>query len=212
MALVKSMHDYGISGHDRASIGRWLGVASIVIAGGLSQLLGVAQSYTGWAIFTGATIATGAVYFGLHFSFDKYFWKNKKIQKLGILKIPNLNGSWKVEGQTLNEDGSAKFEWEAKLSIEQDWSKIAIHLETTQSASNSYTATLHRRYGKSDSWQLSYSYHNAPGVEDEHILNSHRGFCELEFGSGFKDARGAYFNARGRRTFGTMKLTRLSND
>lgn len=33
------MHDYAIFGHNRSSIGRWLGVASIVITGSVTSLL-----------------------------------------------------------------------------------------------------------------------------------------------------------------------------
>lgn len=196
------MHEYGVSGHDRAGVGRWLGVASIIIASGLSQLFAFGASVTGWEAFAKAGATTGVVYFGLHYLFNKYIWKN------GFFQIPDLNGTWNVDGQTLDAEGNMTYEWQAKLSMEQDWSKIAIHLETPKSVSNSYTATLHRRFGKKGTWLLSYSYRNEPGAENVHELSSHQGFCEIEFEPGCDGAKASYFNSGNRRTFGIMELSR----
>ena len=69
------MHDYAIFGHDRAAIGRWLGLGSVMFAGGIAQLLAWANSLTGLDVFTKATIATGAIYFFLHWVFTKWGWK-----------------------------------------------------------------------------------------------------------------------------------------
>ena len=133
------MHDYAIFGHDRTTIGRWLGVGSILIAGGIAQFLAWITSVSGWEAFTKATVTTGVVYFGIHWLFNKYAWK------IPYFSIPDLNGSWKIEGITLDEGGKAKFNWEGELGITQDWKSILIHLKTKNSQSKSYTATLSKR-------------------------------------------------------------------
>jgi hypothetical protein len=54
---------------------------------------------------------------------------------------------------------------------------------------------------------LMYSYRNEPRVGESEI-NAHLGYCEMRFNRSLLDADGDYFNARGRGTFGRMKLTR----
>jgi hypothetical protein len=194
------MHDYAIVGHDRATVGRWLGFASISIAGGLAQLMAWANNLTGIDIFTRATITTGLVYFCLHWAFNKWAWK------IPWMDIPNLNGKWILSGQTLNEDCSTRFNWDGEIGIEQDWKSILIHLKTKNSQSSSYTATLSKRHGPTGGWQLSYSYKNEPELERSHELNAHKGYCEIEFDSGLSIGKASYFNSAGRRTFGVMTL------
>jgi len=196
------MHDYAIFGHDRANIGRWLGFASITAAGGLAQLFTFANSLTGIDAFLKASVATGAIYFGLHWAFNKWGWK------IPFFKIPDLNGVWDVKGQTLTEDGSTMYDWDAVIGIEQSWKEISIHLKTKNSQSNSYTATLSKRGGPTGGWLLSYSYRNEPELEQSHELSSHKGYCEIEFDNQLTLGKTAYFNSAGRRTFGVMKLVR----
>lgn len=196
------MHDYAIFGHDRAAIGRWLGFFSIVLAGGLSQMLVWANSLTGFSAFTKATVTTGIIYFLLHWLFNKWVWR------IPFFKIPDLSGSWDLEGKTLSESGGVKFNWKGVIGIEQNWKEIVIHLQTESSQSVSYTATISKRHGSKSGWYLSYSYKNSPELEKSHELNSHKGYCEIEFDEKLTTGKASYFNSAGRRTFGVMTLTR----
>ena len=202
----KVMHDYAIFGHDRAAIGRWLGFVSISVAGGIAQFLAWANNLAGVDVFTRATITTGMVYFGLHWVFNKWAWK------IPFMQIPNLNGKWVLEGKTLDEDGNIRFNWDGEIGIEQTWKTILIHLKTKNSQSSSYTATLSKRHGPTGGWQLSYSYKNDPELEQSHELNSHKGYCEIEFNSDLSIAKASYFNSGGRRTFGVIDLKKDKND
>jgi hypothetical protein len=194
------MHDYAVFGHDRSVIGRWLGFISIACAGGIAQLITIAGNLTGFDAFTKATITTGAIYFLLHWLFNKYIWK------LPFFDIPNVSGKFSVLGQTLNEDGATQHNWEGLIGIEQNWKNITIHLKTKNSQSLSYTATLSKKFGPTGGWTLSYSYKNEPELEQYHELNSHKGYCEIEFNNDLLNGKGAYFNSAGRRTFGVMTL------
>lgn len=196
------MHDYAVFGHDRASIGRWLGFAAIAISGGIAQILAMASNLTGLDAFTKATITTGIVYLGLHWLFNKYIWK------LPYFEIPNLNGTWQLIGQTLNDDGTTKYDWNGAIGVEQTWKSISIHLKTQSSQSESYTATLSKRVGPTGGWLLSYSYKNEPELEQSHELSSHKGYCEIEFDRELSIGKASYFNSAGRRTFGIMHLKR----
>ena len=196
------MHDYAIFGHDRAAIGRWLGLASIFLSGSIAQILIYANALTGIDGFAKATVTTGIVYFALHWAFIKYAWE------IPYLDIPDLNGMWEIQGETLNEDGTTKFEWNGEIGIEQNWKQILIHLKTEKSQSNSYTATLSKRYGPTGGWLLSYSYKNEPELEQSHSLNSLKGYCEIEFNKELSFGRASYFNSAGRRTYGVINLKR----
>jgi hypothetical protein len=194
------MHDYAVFDHNRATIGRWLGVASIIITGGLTSLFVWLQVNTGFDIFAKASVTTAFVYFCLHWTFNKLVWK------LDIISIPDINGIWLVKGETLNEDGGVKYEWNAEIDIEQTWEKISINLKTSKSTSSSYTATLAKKSGTKGGWVLHYSYTNNPASDQYHELNTHKGYCELIFNSDLKIGEAAYFNNNGRRTFGRMTL------
>jgi hypothetical protein len=195
------MHDYAIFGHDRASIGRWLGMAAIVLSGVFSFAIAQFKEITGWG-FIEVSIATGALYVLLHWVFNKYAWK------IPFFKIPDLNGHWSVNGKTLDEDGNAKHVWDGEVGIEQTWKQISIHLKTKSSQSQSYTATLLKKDGPIGGWLLTYSYNNEPEVEESHELNPHKGYCEVDINTDLKKAKAAYFNHRGRRTFGTINWIR----
>lgn len=200
------MHNYAIFGHDRAGIGRWLGFSSIVIAGGIAQLLAWANSLTGLDAFTKATITTGLIYFALHWAFNKWAWR------IPFFEIPNLSGTWDLEGKTLSENGDTKFHWEGRIGIEQNWKEILVHLQTKNSQSKSYTATIAKRHGPTGGWLLTYSYKNEPEIEQSHELNSHKGYCEIELDPKLTSGKASYFNSGGRRTFGIMNLRKKISD
>ncbi|NUU35123.1 pancortin-3 [Pseudomonas sp. C2B4] len=196
------MHDYAVFGHDRAVIGRWLGVISILGAGAISQLMDFASTASQWGILSKATVTTGAIYFAVHWIFNKWIWR------VPILDIPNLQGEWDVEAKTLNEDGSVRWNWVGIIGIEQNWKQIVIHLETAQSESLSYTAIFMKRDSPIGGWMLSYSYSNESRLEVSHELSSHKGYCEIMLNKELTLGKASYFNRNGRNTFGVMTLTR----
>ncbi len=200
------MHDYAIFGHDRSSVGRWLGVGAILIAGALSQTIAWLGGLTGWEAFSKAIVTTGAVYFTLHWIFNNWAWK------IPAFPIPDLNGEWEIRARTLNEDGSTRFAWSGSLGIEQDWKQLAINLRTEQSQSNSYTATLSKLHGARKGWRLSYSYRNEPNLDMTAELNPHKGFCEVELSADLATGTASYFNSGGRKTYGVMELTKKNHD
>jgi len=199
------VHNYAIFGHDRAKIGRWLGVVSIAISGGMSQLLVHVYALTGIEAFTKATITTAVIYFILHWVFNKYIWK------LPFFEIPNLSGKWEIVGKTLEEGGGVKYNWNAEIKIEQNWKEIINTLKTNKSQSYSQTATIEKRHGFGG-WLLSYSYKNEPLTEQYHELSSHKGYCQIEFDKDIVKGDASYFNNNGRRTFGIMKLVKVTDD
>ena len=200
MQRSKEVHDYAMFGHSRATIGRWLGVVSVILTGAVSSLLVWLYEATNIEAFATAIVTPAIIYFGLHYCFDRFGWK------IPFFSIPNISGIWSVKGETLNEDDSTKYNWKAEIDIEQTWEKICIILKTEQSSSESYTATLGKKPGTKGGWTLHYSYTNNPDSDQYHELNSHKGYCELVFNKELNQGEAAYFNSNGRRTFGRMIL------
>ena len=99
------MHDYAIFGHSRTSIGRWLGVVSVILTGALSSLFLWLYQATNIEAFATAIITPAIIYFILHYLFDKVAWR------IPFFSIPDIGGVWVVQGETLNEDGTTKYPW-----------------------------------------------------------------------------------------------------
>lgn len=196
------MHNYAIINHNRANIGRWIGLASLAISFAISFLLLKLSMLSESNILTSFTVSSGAIYFCLYLFFNKILWK--KILK----KLPNIHGTWLINGDTLDHDGNITHSWSGNLDIEQTWDEIAIILKTDDSSSQSYTATLRKEPGSKGGWILYYSYTNEPSINRQNTLSAHKGFCEINFNENNKSAMGSYFNNFGRYTFGKISLNR----
>lgn len=201
-----TLHEYAIIGHKRSEIGRYLGLASVLLAPFVTgALTWLSQSPTLTTSLQGKmvlfTVSTGTIYAVLYWVFNRFGWRC--IDKL--LGIPNLDGEWAVVGDSLELDGTVKYPWSATLTIAQRWDRIAISLKTEQSSSHSETASVLLQANSNA--KLSYSYQNHPRA-GEQVLSKHQGFCELEFDSETRSAEGHYFNSMGRYSFGRMSLKR----
>ena len=194
------MHDSAIINHNRASVGRWLGVASLLLSYLISLGLLKLAKISFFESFANFTISIGMLYLLIYYLFNKFLWK------IPLFKLPNIQGIWFINGKTIDQNGQTLYEWSGKLDIEQTWDKIAIILKTDQSESKSYTATLRKEPGNQDEWTLYYSYDNTPHIDQQCNLLSHKGYCEITFNKANKTAKGSYFNNFGRYTFGKLNL------
>ncbi len=204
-------HEYAVlGGVNRARVGRYLSLLAATASGiivfvllaavDVAKRLGVTQTLPPVVL---SLASAGAIYTALYWLFDRYAWRLPQIANL--IRVPNLAGRWRCDGQTLNADGSRGNEWSAEMTIIQSWDKIRVRLKTPQSGSNSIVAAL--MWDDADGYRLLYQYQNEPRIE-EPDLRGHRGFAELIFAKDRRTASGEYFNGHGRFTFGTMKLTR----
>lgn len=196
------MHQYACFSHDRVRVGRYIGAASVLGVSFASRFFDFFSSYSGWEFFSKISLTSGAIYFLLHFLFEKVLWR------FSFFEVPNVSGVWDVSGKTLNEDGSTRYEWAAVIKIKQDWQKISICLDASKSKSESVTAIINKKNGPVDGWRVSYGYLNEPKIGDIHELNMHRGYCEVDFDSSVSIGDASYFNSSGRRTFGNMRWVR----
>lgn len=123
-----------------------------------------------------------------------------------FLLVPDLNGQWNCTGHTVLKNATqADIHWEGTLSIIQSWSKIMIHLKTSQSESKSISASIFHEEGVG--YRLLYQYNNRPNA-NELDLNNHSGTSELLFSEDTLLADGSYYTDRHRTTVGKMILRR----
>lgn len=204
-------HEYSLIGHSRAHVGRWLGVGASFLGSAVTTLiiwligLVIAKGFTVQNLLVLPAIA-GFIYIGLHFAFNKWCWRFKYIKL--IFGFPDISGEWSVSGKTLNSDGETTHDWNATMQIFQTWEKLCITIKTNQSSSTSISASLVKT--ASGEYKLMYSYSNSPKIEHQKTLHGHVGYCELIFDKDCNSADGEYFNNRGRTSFGSMKIQKVS--
>lgn len=208
-------HEYSVlGGINRARIGQVIAIVAAAVASGLvalllalvdlAQYLGLGHLLPTLAL---PPIGAGLVFTALYWLFSRYVWGWPWARV--ALGVPDLRGTWRVDGQTINADEarSPGFVWSGKIVITQTWDKLRVRLTTAQSGSNSVTAALIR--DEADGFRLFYSYRNDPKIGQPE-LQSHRGYAEITFDHDLTTGQGEYFNGQGRFTFGTMKLTKGS--
>ena len=138
----------------------------------------------------------------LYWLFDRYLWRLGLLRRLGLIRLPNLNGKWvgAVES-SYNQDGRAH---SVSVVVMQRWSKVLVRLETENSRSHSVMASL--RTVDLPNPELSYQFVNEPKSNAPGTMGMHRGTATLELiGSGLE---GDYYSGRGRGEVGTIKLRR----
>jgi hypothetical protein len=99
-------------------------------------LIGAFQNTYGVAIAAPSGLAIFALLFLI---FDNFIWRWPFLYRIGIVKIPDLNGSWVAKITSSQTTGS---EIKAVINIHQTYSKIRIRLETDKSHSISQMAAF----------------------------------------------------------------------
>jgi hypothetical protein len=192
------MHAYSMKDCARERYVLYLALIAAAAAAIAQQIAG----YLGVAV----SLGTVAIFTALFLAFDNWAWKHRLFGR--VVAIPDLNGTWKLTGNSI-ADGGEKREWNAIARIKQSWSRIAISIETDLSRSRSGLAAIERDPGHG--FRLIYGYLNEPKSPDDE-LGIHRGTCEVIFSESLDTGQGTYFNDHQRRTVGTMEWTRIPNE
>lgn len=142
-------------------------------------------------------------------------WRRGAVRRLLGIKTPDMNGDWKVTGESSYEAISGqRATWSARASIQQSWSQILISIDTEESNSKSTIATirLKERPGRPS---LEYVYENRPRRHSKDSMRQHFGFASLEM-SPPEEPRylnGEYFNdPQFRQSYGEMTLSEVEKE
>ena len=160
------MHPYATDSNERKNVIFILAVLSIGFGYLLHLFINLINFPWPWWLESPSFIGI----FGLCYEiFDRRLWRVKWIRKLGVVKIPDLNGRWKAEGRSIKRDEN----YSAEVKIKQTWTKMSIVMNTQFSSSYSITATvLVHQPGR---FMLSYEYVNQPKANALPTMHSHRG-------------------------------------
>jgi len=156
----------------------------------------------------------------LYITFTKYLWKWKFLHEIGLVGVPNLNGTWKghlyssadpsdIPSKEIVNDGRQiedKTKMKTKIEIEQTWDQILVTLDGAESASSSQAATI---LLNEKAWPtLSYNYFNDGGNSRDKV-RAFYGSAILEYDAAENKLEGRYFNRPDQRgTHGIIELWR----
>jgi hypothetical protein len=199
------MHQYSTDSNERARVPLWIAGFSLVASWLLHVILV-------WLNFTPPFLievpSFGGFYYIFHEWFDKKLWRLPIFRTLGLVKVPDLAGTW--EGYIVTSFDSHGSQKPATLQIKQTWSELKIILETKDSISNSETASIITK--TPDIARVSYEYLNEPKPHAASSMEIHRGLGRHDFqltdvGEVFD---GDYYTGRGRSNFGSLNFKRVS--
>jgi hypothetical protein len=145
--------------------------------------------------------------------FDRFVWKIPVVAKIGLVKVPDLNGKWPGHIITSFDDQQDDaLRHEVSVSISQSWTRISICLQTNISESRSTTASIVTQ--QPPNTILVYEYHNAPRALAPTTMHEHRGLCRLSVRNeaGATLLEGEYFSGRDRQNQGLISLRREAQE
>ena len=201
------MHDYSIDKHPKEKVLFGLSILAIYAAPALNKGIALGVGKLGAAADLSTTsfitvLPVMSVFGLLYWLFNAKLWKVEWLRNW--LLVPNLNGTWKCDALSVMRKGEVvSFPWSGEIRITQSWTKISIHISTSQSSSRSTSASIVHEPGVG--YRLFYHYTNDPKA-DQTDLKKHDGTAEILFTEDCSSGDGHYFTDQHRMTTGTMKL------
>lgn len=199
------MHTYSTDNKYRVTIPAVIGVISFLVVQYFDQLRTLFPSYgllEGWVPSFGIVMSIPYVVF------NQWLWRNSLLRTLGIVKVPDLNGTWEGTGTTYRPDTDEEEKFDVEVTIRQRWRTISIELATDDSRSRSLGATILTDEGITPT--LTYQYRSEPKPTAPETMHTHRGTTTLDYReeNGEIELEGDYYTGRERRTYGHLHLMR----
>jgi hypothetical protein len=197
---VKEMHPYATDSDERRSVLLRIAFVSVGLAYVFHQLMVHMNIQLLWLVSPPSALGIAVA---LYEAFDKWLWR--WFRRLGIVKVPDIQGQWEVEGYTSFEQMKP---FKAKATIRQTWTHISVYLETEYSASRSLAASL--LLNQPEGPTLIYQYRNEPKPNAEKTMHAHMGTALLRLKNA-EYMEGEYYSGRDRQNYGSLILRRKGN-
>jgi hypothetical protein len=197
------MHTYVTDSDARRLVPLLLAALSVLASWGLFEIVKAIQITPPWWFDMPSLMG----FYGLFYTvFDRWLWRAPIIRRIGLVKVPDLNGKW--EGSTTSSFDEHRSHRAASIQILQTWTRIRIDLETADSRSCSQTAAIITKIP--DCAIISYEYLNEPRADAVATMHAHRGTARhtLCIVDGTEVFDGEYYTGRDRATFGTLHFKR----
>lgn len=191
------MHGYSTDSNERRFVPLLLAALAIVSAWASSKMMEALHFSVPWWLDAPSSLA---FYGALYAFFDKHLWSNLIVRKLGLSRIPDLNGCWR--GFLLSSfDGHVK-RHDVLLQIFQTWTEASVYLTTATSMSRSSVAVI--QVSDSEGVSLTYQYQNQPLSYAMKSMHMHHGTAILNLYEEGDCLAGEYYAGRDRRTHGQI--------
>jgi len=196
-----AMHPYTTDSSERKLVPLLLVITSVIFAWLFNRVLGALQFTMPWWIDAPSVVGFYGIFYTL---FNKNLWRVPLLKKIGIIKIPNLNGTW--SGYIASSFDEHVTKHNATIKISQSWAKISISLKTQYSKSKSLSATILTK--NQNATVITYEYLNEPLPYAETTMHIHRGTARLTLEPESKSLEGEYYSGRDRQNFGVLSFRR----
>ena len=196
------MHDYAIDSRERVFVVRILFMASALVAGVAAMLMPADLVPMRWLL----PLPSIALVFGVsYWAFDNWLWRWGFLRTMRLVSVPDLRGAW--TGTVASSYTEFETELPVTVAIEQTWTKLAVRLNAAESRSWSVTASVLTK--SPEGLTLTYLFDNEPNPEAVGTMQRFRGTTVLVETDPDR-LEGHYYTGRGRATYGSLKLRRLS--
>lgn len=198
------MHEYSID-VDQKNIVFYIALLSITLSSLLTALIGYLSESFPIVSVVGPLTAV-SIFALLYTLFDKKIWRWKVLKKIGLVKVPDLDGEW--EGTFNSSFHNFNKSYPAQFKIEQTWTKICIMGKFNDSKSSSYTSAIKVNAG--GGVKVFYSYQNEKNAEKaDELFSDHKGYGSLLLNNEENKIEGTYFNnPSNNRNHGMLQLQR----
>ncbi len=197
------MHPYSTDSSERRNVPLVLAGIAALLAWLLHLLLVHFDIHAPWWL----DMPSLAGFFGLLMTwFDKRLWRAGLLRRLGVIRTPDLNGTWSgMVGTSYDNFASPR---KATLTIHQTWQRIRIELTTDTSHSASRSASMTIKPPRNVI--VTYSYTNDPRPDAPDSMHAFHGTATqtLSPGADRDTFDGDFYTGRDRGTFGTLNFSR----
>lgn len=194
------MHPFSTDSPERDRLRLVLFVISIALAWTTHVALSVLNLEIPWWLDAPSVIFFYGILFYL---LDNHLWRTPLVHRVGLIRIPDLNGTWTGEVDSSYEAAADEKPINAIVKVRQSWTKIIVVLETDRSRSVSELAMVLTARPEP---VLSYEYRNEPNARATESMHAHRGTAALTFEN--ETLFGDYYSGRDRRNHGMLRLRR----
>lgn len=193
------MHPYATDSSERRRLPLLMVGLSILLAWLLHWGLGALGVAPPWWIDTPSV----AGFYGIIYTwFDRRLWRISLLRRLGLVKVPDLNGTW--TGTVHPSGGEHAYEHPTTAEITQTWRSICVRLRTENSKSHSVIGAV--VVEEAGDTVLTYEYVNEPSARAVDSMHMHRGTARLVLTEDGRVLEGDYYTGRDRKSHGVLRL------
>lgn len=198
-----AMHGYSTDSSERRVVPFLLASLAIILAWMSSRLFAVLILHLSvpWWVDAPSSMAFYGILYTL---FDRHFWRNSLVYRLGLVRVPNLAGRW--HGYLITSFDGYKKHHNLMITVFQTWTQITVYFTTATSISCSCAAML--QVEDQEGVALVYQYQCQPLVDANGTMHMHYGTAMLRLSNG-ECLNGDYYTGRDRRTCGRICTKRL---